>query len=853
MVTPVLRESLRFAYLLPVQPDASPLPLEKTSVTAQVLGPLATVTVTQHFSNPLTEPVELEYLMPLPHTAAIIAFELQTGGRTIRGDLKETEQARQTFEKARQEGQRAGLLESRRPNLFAVQLTHVQPGEPILAVLQYQERLTYDDGAYQFVFPMGLTPKYHSPGHPEESRGVDAPVSLGWEPIGLVDISVEIDAAGAAAGSPTSPTHPLVVTCQDDRRTSVQLAAPTLPNKDFVLRYPAAQAEVSLAAWCTPAAAGGENKLAQQYTFLATLVPPALEVDETSAAPREFIFVLDRSGSMSGEPISQARNALRACLRTLAPMDQFRILLFDDRLEWYRTSATPVTQAEIDAADRFLATCEGRGGTEIVAALEAALSLPMESSRSRTVVFLTDGAVSGEERAIERLRSLAGSARIFTFGIGPSVNRALLQRMAQAGRGTAEFLQLDEDIESAIIRFQDRVAFPLVTDLALTLEKGQAWDIYPALLPDLYLGQTLEIVGQFKPQGSGQPRLIAQGQRGGRAVTMQVTLQPSEAPLPAVVRAWARARLDDLLQQEELQGAQAQRLRSEIISLALEYGLVPRYTSFVAVDTETTGKKRTPRLIQVSQPLPAGLQPAGFFGPPMAQAAFAPMPPSPMRMAPSSAGSGKLSIGDAVESTMEALPSFFKRAKDIRTAKVDAAPPPGLSQPHIAETRPEKDESEDRANPLNWLARIQQLDGSWRGEVELTSAALLAFLRSGHTTRSGSYRQQVRRATQWLSAQSASGFAAFARAAALSELAALTGAPAQQAADNALASLPAAATSLENAARVLLNRGGPVPAGPDSIRNLDDLRLAALLKVVLPVPAELLGSELGRAWAATLR
>ena len=796
MTLPTLRESLRMAYLLPERPDASPLPLEKTAINAQILGPLATVTVTQHFTNPLTEPAELEYLMPLPHTAAIIAFELQIGARLIQGDLKETEQAQQAFASAREEGRRAGLLEARRPNLFSVQLTHVQPGEPIQATLRYQERLSYDDGVYQFIFPLGLTPRYHSPSHPEESRKVDAPVASDWEPIGPVEISAQID-AGAPAGEPTSPSHALVVTRQDGRRFSVRLAAPARPDHDFVLRYPAAQAEVALTAWCTPETGGKavQDETSRNEIFLATLVPPALEIDEAVPEPREFIFVLDRSGSMSGEPVAQARNALRACLRTLAPADRFRILLFDDRLEWYRAEALPVNQAEIDAADGFLSQVVGRGGTEIVAALEAALSLPAETGRTRYVVFLTDGAVSSEDRALEHLRRLAGPARIFTFGIGPSVNRALLQRMAQAGRGTAEFLQLNEDIEGAIIRFQDRVAFPLVTDLELACENGQVWDVYPARLPDLYLGQPLEIAGRVRRQGNTPLKLVARGRRSGLPVTLTAMLAPAPAPLPAIIRAWARARLDDLLQQEELAGGQAHRLRSEIISLSLDYGLVTPYTSFVAADTVTTGTKREPRLVRVSQPLPAGLRPEGFFGPGMLRAPAAPPPPMP------------LSAGMAPT-------AFLREQRDVTPRKKMAAT--GISA-GTGSTVTLQQVGED---PLHWLARTQQLDGSWRSpdqgrspgedemvDVELTAAALLAFLRHGHTTRRGNFRQQVRRAAGWLADQPASGFAAFAQAAALAELAALTGTPAyRQAAEGALATLPAPASRLETAARLHLTR-----------------------------------------------
>ncbi len=438
---------------------ASALPLEHTRVNAHIIGLISTVTVNQSFTNPFDTPIELEYLFPLPETAALIDFTVQIGPRIIHADLRELEQVQEAYEQARQAGKQAAKLEQRRPNLFAIQLANVLPDHAIQVLISYEQALSINADEIEFIFPMGLTPRYHSETQSEESKGVDSPVASPGEKIG--DVEIEVTALlGQKTGDPTSPSHPLLIEKLGDGQYSVSLQGQTIPDHDFALRFPFIEKSIEPVVWCAQDAHNSEY-------VLVNWLPVSNDTLEASIQPREFIFVLDRSGSMSGEPIRQARNALRACLRILEPKDTFRILLFDDRLEWYQPEAVQVAQAAIDQTDQFLNTIEGRGGTEIVQAVESALDVPADRERGRYILFLTDGAVSAEDRAFQAIRKKLSQARIFTFGIGSSVNRALLSKMAQLGRGTAEFLQLDEDIEGAILRFQDKVAFPVLTDIQL--------------------------------------------------------------------------------------------------------------------------------------------------------------------------------------------------------------------------------------------------------------------------------------------------------------------------------------------------------------------------------------------------
>ena len=838
----------------------SPLPLEHTAIRASITGLLAVVTVSQRFRNPLTAKTDLEYLFPLPHEAAITAFELQIGERVIRASVQEIKQARQQYAEARRQGKHASLLEGRRPNLFALQLANIQPGEFIQAVTSYQQRLELLDGGCEFVFPMGLTPKYQRPGQADEADEVNAPLADDISQVGAVEISVEAE-TGSHSADPSSPTHALIISRPAETRFHVELDGTHLPNRDFVLRWRLDNESIQLPAWHTT----GEHGY-----FLATFMPP---VPDAAAAPmpREYIFVLDRSGSMSGEPIQQAVNALRACLRTLNLQDTFAILLFDDRLDWLFASSA-VSQANVEQADALLGQVTGRGGTEIMPALEAALALPSDPRRPRLVVFLTDGAVASEAQTLKKARTSMGATRLFSFGVGPSVNRAFLQQLARIGRGEATFIGLDEDIEEAILRFQDRIAFPLLTNLSLRAEGCQIWDVYPAQLPDLYAGRPLEVVGRFVTTSTGElpASLVAQGERAGAVLEMRSSLTKI-APDPEILaRLWAQARVDDLGEQSELGLKPDHAARAEIIPLAIGASLLTKYTAFLAVDSAAPVRPGKSQFIRVAHPLPEGLVQDGFEEPEkfvQLNSLAAPMMMSDtsfslnvLSESPTYTHSSTFSNISAAyppsaeldQSPAEALQRLKNIAKSLKhplPAPKDTKKP---AQPRGAKTGIST--SAETTNIIRELARSQQLNGSWKNDVELTAAALLAFIRSGQTTQKGFLRKQTQRAYAWLVQNSASGFAGFLRALALHELADATREPEQfMACAKAVSSLPAPADSLQTAAYHIL-MGRPASSIAHHLaKNLDELRLVVVSRAPCSkVVPELLSDDLGRALVAAL-
>jgi Ca-activated chloride channel family protein len=801
-----LPEKIRFGMIVLPEKLRGAFPLERTRVTGQITGSLASILVEQHFRNGLTEPAEIEYLFPLPEKAAVFGFDLRIGERTIHGAIQETRQAREQYDLARQQGQQAALVEQRRPNLFAVRVANVLPGKPVSAALRYTEPLTYQDGEWEFVFPMGLTPRYHAPGHAEEAAGADFPIAQPEESIGPVEISLSIQCA-AGCDQPTSPSHALNVSRLDDNRLQVQLAQPAIPDHDLVLRYRAALNSTKVNVYAHTTAEGAY--------FLCNILPPSLDASHPQPAPREFIFVLDRSGSMMGQPIAQARNALRACLRALNPEDTFRILLFDNEMEWFQPEPSTLTQAEMDAADRYLAQVEGRGGTDILTALETALTLPVSQKHDRYVVFLTDGAVSAEERALEKVRQNLKHTRLFTFGIGPSVNRALLRRMAELGRGKAEFLLLDEDIEGAIMRFQDRVSFPAMQSLSLEWHGARVWDVSPTQLPDLYYGEPLQITGRMLIEDSTLPTFSLTGLQGDPVEVLHQPVQMVDEP--AIGRVWAHARLEILSEKLASGAIPEEKAREEMLFLALRHQLLSPYTAFVAVDDEVVTSGGKPVVIAVAQPLPKGLEMAGFSGP---------VPPMPMM---AMARGAKSAAGPVFMLHDQSLPGPEAQTQGAAVESIESsAADPSLATPEAL---------------LRKLARTQMVNGSWDQDVEMTSAALLAFVRQGHTTHTGSYRQQLRKAYQWLLHAPANPAQAHIRAAVLAALATQTHNAEQIHAAQALAAaLPTPETT-------------PTQPPPHTVEEIEDLRAAALANRHVTVSPRLLKGKkslLAQVWAASI-
>lgn len=761
--------------LLPRDEALPPVPLERTAFSVDVVGPLAATSLVQQFRSAHTAPLDALYVFPLPADAAVTALVVQIGARVVRGELRARDEAAARFRDAAERGATAALLGQERPNLFSVELANLQPGEPVEVRLEFFARVPYDDGWFTLSLPTVGLPRYTPEDQPAGPRDGVLPLLPADERGHSLGLRVTIDAGRLAEVA--SPSHELHVVEERGRHVVTLRDGAALPDRDLVLRYrPAGESYASAAFVQRPAGQPG--------TLLLSLTPRAVPAPG-ELLPRELLFVFDRSGSMSGESIAQARNALRACLRALNPGDSFNIFPFDNEVEQLAPAPLPFTQASVDAADSFIATIEARGGTEIVGALRAALQQPRDPERMRVVVFLTDGAVGNEAAVIRELAGGLNEARVFAFGVGSAVNRFLIDKLAAVGRGSAEYILPGQPgtegtarsaIGLAVQRFQRRAAMPLVRDLSVDWGGAPLADVLPDPLPDLYAGQPLVLLAHF--HGASHQRVTAtvRGRSATGTFEERLTLDlPSATPdrggaWAALPRLWARARLDALEDAARLEPARAAEHNAEIRRLALEHGLLSAQTSFVAVEEPPPGERRERATARVVVPvhLPAGTRREVFEGPARARATsgvqygVAAAPASAARGTPRKTGPGM--VGGFLQSLRESLAGDEGRsaAPQMRAPAPLGAPMPPAPTSFAGQAmpRPQPTPAERRDAALRFLARTQAVDGSWAGEAEATALALQAFARAGHTASAGDYRAQLGRAQAWLAAQSAPATAA---------------------------------------------------------------------------------------------
>jgi len=583
------------------------LPLRYTEVRANITGMLADIKVIQKFENNLNKNIEAVYVFPLPCDSAVNALEIKIGERIIKGVIKEREEARRNYEEARDEGKKAGLLEQERENIFTMSVANIEHGQEILVTLTYYETVKYEDGEYEFVFPMTITPKYIDKDQVKDSDRISPPVEkrlAGRE----VNLFINLDAR-FPLGEVKSPTHLLYIEEKGENIRHIQFAKEgELPNKDFILKYSSSGEQLETSITCY-------RKEFKPGTFMLH-VTPKMDYGPDEMVKREIVFVMDRSGSMGGQPMDQAKKALKACLRTLRSGDTFSVIVFDDRIEYLDSRSIEFNDTNLLKADRYIESTRARGGTDILLAMEAALKLPANKLYVRQIVFLTDGAVGNEEFVLHEIKKSLGKSRVFTFGIGPSVNRLLLDGMAEMGRGTARYITFEENIEEAIQKFSNQTSFPILTDILLEWKDASVADMYPVKIPDLYFGHVLYTVGRFHSSGKATAILKAMTGGGEFRQEIEIDLPDESTEYPLIETIWARKRIDALLKKMGEKPKEKHEIRDEIIGIAMRYSLMSPYTSLVAVeegdDDEEQKEKKEIMRVDVPSMVPEGLNRDAF-------------------------------------------------------------------------------------------------------------------------------------------------------------------------------------------------------------------------------------------------
>ena len=603
-------------------------PLKHTDVKAEISGFLSRVIVTQEFENPFKDKIEAVYTFPLPQNAAVDDMTMRVGDRTVRGRIKRREEARAIYTAARQAGNVASLLDQERPNIFTQSVANILPGERVTVTISYVETLKYEDGSYEFVFPMVVGPRY-IPGTPAQAGSSNQ--GGGWSPDTTQvpdasritppvaakgtraghDISIEVALdAGVEIDGIKSTLHEIDAERPTDHSAFVRLKnKAVIPNKDFILRYDVAGRGIEDAVLTHRSTArdGGSG-------FFTMILQPPERVTVQDVTPKEIVFVLDTSGSMMGFPIEKAKESMKLALDGLYPQDTFNLITFAGDTSILFPEPVAATSENLKRAQEFLSSRRGAGGTEMMKAIRAALDPSDAQNHIRIVCFMTDGYVGNDMEIVSEVQKHP-NARVFSFGIGSSVNRFLLDKMAEQGRGEVEYVTLSDDGSAAAKRFHERVRNPLLTDISIDWSGLPVTDIYPKRIPDLFSAKPVVLCGRYTGGARGVIKL--KGKVSGREWTREipVELPESESRRDVLATLWARTRIDDLMSQDYngIQNARSD-VSEAITELGLNYRLMTQFTSFVAVEEMTVTDGGAPRKVEVPVDMPEGVDHKGVFG-----------------------------------------------------------------------------------------------------------------------------------------------------------------------------------------------------------------------------------------------
>ncbi|MCK4872023.1 MAG: VWA domain-containing protein [Phycisphaerales bacterium] len=592
------------------EPKLVPMPLKHTNVDASVAGFVASVTVTQQFHNPYNEKIEASYVFPLPQNAAVSEFIMVIGDRRIRGIVREREEAERIYHQARAQGYVASLLTQERPNVFTQKIANIEPGKQIDVEVTYYNTLAYHDGWFQFVFPMVVGPRFN-PSHMTDGIGAVARGQRGGSGQNTevqylrpnersghdIALTLNID-AGVVIEEVKSINHrvqvdgvksPTVQVCLKDNDT--------IPNRDFVLAWRVAGHEPKAAVVMHRDERGG---------FFSLMVYPPEVIQTQRRSPIEMVFVLDCSGSMSGEPLALAKRAVQRALTQMEPDDTFQIIRFSERASSLGPKPIVASEANIQRGLAYLASLTSGGGTLMINGIRAALDFPHDERRTRYVTFLTDGYIGNETEILGEVQKHVGSARIFSFGIGSSTNRYLMERMAKLGRGVVAFIGPREDPEPIVDLFVERISHPAMMDVEIDWAGMRARDVTPQRLPDVFAGRPLMLTGRF--DGDGVTTVNIHGHVAGEEIVLPITvnLDDVDTQHSAMANVWARMQIAQLADHMVFDGEAG--LADRVRELALEYGIMSAYTAFVAVDSShiTEGEHGTE--VQVAVPVPEGVR-----------------------------------------------------------------------------------------------------------------------------------------------------------------------------------------------------------------------------------------------------
>ncbi|NOQ22014.1 MAG: TonB family protein [Candidatus Aegiribacteria sp.] len=602
------------------------LPLEHTSVVIDVSGNLQRATVRQVYGNPYDEVIEAIYTFPLPQSAAVDRMNMWIGDRLIEGKIHERYLAQQIYNEAIEAGQTASLLEQERPNIFTQTVGNILPGDSIVIEISYVAPVEYDDGEYEIVFPMVVGPRFVPAGNfvrrifdmhevstsVEDADRITPPIVPEGSRTGYdIELSVNLN-PGMAIREFESLNHEVDTKLNWNGTVTISLENDdVIPNRDFVLRYTTASDRIQSGVIAHNGSMGGH--------FMLILQPDAdINVDEIT--PKEMFFVVDCSGSMSGQPMEVAKETVRQFVRGMNPNDSFQIMRFSETASSMSRSPLSNTEGNVQQGIQYINNMSGTGGTMMIEGIRAAIGYPEDPERMRFVIFLTDGFIGNEAEILGELQStLGGNTRLFSIGVGSSPNRYIIEGLAEEGRGHAYYVGLNDDPDESVAAIYDKINDPYLIGIGIDWGDLDVHDIYPSKIPDLYAGEPLVIVGRYDGSGTETVRLsgTVAGERWRQE--LRVALPSQEEDNDVIATLWARKKIHDLTR--DMYNSYGyltddKDIIDEITDTALDYQIMSEYTAFVAVSEEvrTDPDSGEPVTVQVPVNMPEGVSYEGIFG-----------------------------------------------------------------------------------------------------------------------------------------------------------------------------------------------------------------------------------------------
>ncbi|MFK7851275.1 MAG: VIT domain-containing protein [Akkermansiaceae bacterium] len=569
-------------------------PLKETHAEVEVSGILAQVTLTQTYTNDGETPIDATYIFPASTGAAVNGMTMTIGNRTLTAKIDRKEEARKTFEKAKRENKSASLLSQQRPNLFQMEVARIMPGDEVKIALRYSELLVPTEGVYEFVIPTAIGPRYTS-GEAAETFTKNPFLGEGTETVATFSVNLTL-------GTPlplralACPSHEADIDFIDKSRATLKLT-PTAPDRDFIVRYRLAQEKI---------ASGLMLHDGQDENFFVLQVEPPEEISEQDIPTRDYVFLIDVSGSMNGFPINLTKKLFRDLIENLRPTDTFNVVLFAGGSEVLSPKPLAATEQNLNKAISLLSRHDGGGGTELVSGLRRALALPTDKDISRSLVLITDGFISAESNVFELIRNGAKGTNVFPLGVGSSVNRHLIEGLAHIAGNDSFVVTHSGETKNAVERFRAAISSPVLTGITVTSEGFETSDLQPRKLPDLFANRPLSLIGKWsgRPEGTVTISGIT-----GEGKTYQQTFEVSEAAgemqNPSLPTLWARESVRRLADYAELTGKP--EIIEQVTEIGLKYELLTPYTSFVAVDDMP--RDTTEKAVPVAQalPLPSGV------------------------------------------------------------------------------------------------------------------------------------------------------------------------------------------------------------------------------------------------------